>query len=88
MISHVSPDAGPKSSFSGSVVEGFGFPAGDSPERIAALRGASGELPDTVLIYMGINDYGWGGRGTRLDRRLPAGRQDVPSRILLGMPDG
>lgn len=61
MISHVSPDAGPKSSFSGSVVEGFGFPVGDSPERIDALRGASGELPDTVLIYMGINDYGWGG---------------------------
>lgn len=88
MISHVSPDAGPNSSFSGSVVEGFGFPAGDSPERIAALRGASDELPDTVLIYMGINDYGGGGRGTRLDRRLPAGRQDVPSRILLGMPDG
>lgn len=47
--------------FSGSVVEGFGFPAGDSPERAAALAGADGELPDVVLVYMGINDYGWGG---------------------------
>lgn len=47
--------------FSGSVVEGFGFPAGDSPERVAALAGADGELPDVVLVFMGINDYGWGG---------------------------
>lgn len=49
------------SSFSGSVVEGFGFPAGNSDERVAALRGADGELPDVVLVLMGINDYGWGG---------------------------
>ena len=47
--------------FSGSVVEGFGFPAGNSDARVAALRGADGALPDVVLVLMGINDYGWGG---------------------------
>ena len=52
------------SSFSGATVEaaeGFGFPAGDSDERVRALAGAGGELPDAVIVFMGINDYGWGG---------------------------
>lgn len=49
------------SSYSGSVVEGFGFPAGCSEERARALVGRSGELPDIVLVLMGINDYGWAG---------------------------
>lgn len=52
------------SSFSGATVEaaeGFGFPAGDSDERVCALAGADGELPDAVIVLMGINDYGWGG---------------------------
>lgn len=49
------------SSFSGSVVEGYGFPAGNSEKRITSLLGAQGECPDVVLVYMGINDYGWGG---------------------------
>lgn len=33
-------------SFSGSVVEGFGFPAGNSDERVRALVGATGEIPE------------------------------------------
>ncbi len=52
------------SSFSGATVEaaeGFGFPAGDSDERVRALAGAGGDLPDAVIVFMGINDYGWGG---------------------------
>lgn len=52
------------SSFSGATVEtaeGFGFPAGDCNERVRALAGAGGELPDAVIVFMGINDYGWGG---------------------------
>lgn len=52
------------SSFSGATVEaaeGFGFPAGDCDERVRALAGAGGELPDAVIVFMGINDYGWGG---------------------------
>lgn len=61
VIDHFGGHLVANSSFSGSVVEGFGFPAGVSEERISAIRGASGELPDVVLVYMGINDYGWGG---------------------------
>lgn len=52
------------SSFSGATVEaaeGFGFPAGDSDERVRALAGTDGELPDAVIVLMGINDYGWSG---------------------------
>ncbi len=61
VISHFGGHLVANSSFSGSVIEGFGFPAGNSEERIAALLGPKGERPDAVLVYMGINDYGWGG---------------------------
>lgn len=61
VIAHFGGHLVANSSYSGSVVEGFGFPAGCSPERAAALVGAGGELPDVVLVFMGINDYGWGG---------------------------
>lgn len=47
-------------SFSGSMVEGAGFPAANSVERIAALS-KDGAAPDTILVFIGINDYGWGG---------------------------
>ncbi len=47
-------------SFSGSTVEGFGFPAGVSFERLHALKSDT-ETPDLILMYMGINDFGWGG---------------------------
>ena len=46
--------------FSGSMVEGAGFPAANSPERVAALA-KGGVAPDVVLAFIGINDYGWGG---------------------------
>ena len=43
-------------SFSGSMVEGAGFPAGDSQERVEAL--GNGDLaPDAIVVFMGINDY-------------------------------
>lgn len=61
VIDHFDGHLVANAAFSGSVVEGFGFPAGDSSERVAALAGADGELPDVVLVFMGINDYGWGG---------------------------
>ena len=47
-------------SYSGSMVEGAGFPAGNSAERIAALA-RDGQTPDVILVFIGINDYGWGG---------------------------
>ena len=47
--------------WSGSMVEGDGFPVGQSFERIAALaRPSDGVKPDDIIIYYGINDYGWG----------------------------
>lgn len=46
--------------YSGSLVEGAGFPAGNSVERVAALA-RDGEAPDMVIAFIGINDYGWGG---------------------------
>ena len=49
------------SAWSGSMVEGAGFPAASSPERATALLGSDGQVPDAVLVFIGINDYGWGG---------------------------
>lgn len=46
-------------SFSGSRVTGGGFPAACSAQRIAALQ-RGGYVPDRILIYMGINDFGNG----------------------------
>ena len=61
VIDHFDGHLVANSSFSGSVVEGYGFPAGNSEKRTTSLLGAQGECPDVVLVYMGINDYGWGG---------------------------
>ena len=61
VIDHFGGHLVSNSSYSGSVLEGFGFPGGNSDERIAKLVGEDGERPDVVLVFMGINDYGWGG---------------------------
>lgn len=47
-------------SFSGSMVQGDGFPAGRHPSRANQLLGDDGCAPDAVLVFIGINDYGWG----------------------------
>lgn len=47
-------------SFSGAMVQGDGFPAGHDPARVRQLLGDEGRMPDAVLVFMGINDYGWG----------------------------
>lgn len=46
--------------FSGGMVAGAGFPAARTPERARQILGAAGETPDEVLVFIGINDYGWG----------------------------
>lgn len=46
-------------SYSGSMVEGAGFPAAEDPRRAADLA-PGGRVPDEVLVFMGTNDYGWG----------------------------
>lgn len=53
-------------SYSGSMVAGEGFPAATSPERIASLTGPNGEAPTDILVFLGINDYGWGGTANQL----------------------
>ncbi len=67
------------SAWSGSMVEGAGFPAASSPERAAALLGPDGQAPDAVLVFIGINDYGWG-------RRRGAGRRPQPRHAALHRP--
>lgn len=47
--------------WSGSMVEGAGFPAASSRERVEALLGPAGDAPDVVITFIGINDFGWGG---------------------------
>lgn len=60
VIEHVGGTFLANASFSGSMVEGAGFPAGQSQERVDQLAGPQGEHPDAILIFMGTNDYGWG----------------------------
>lgn len=72
-------------SYSGSMVEGFGFPAGSCPERAAQVLGPNGESPDDILIFYGINDYGWGGAVAQAQGR----GTNVPVWFdLLGYPEG
>lgn len=58
--------------WSGSMVDGAGFPAAKSPERAAALLGEDGETPDVVIAFIGINDYGWGGAAAQAAGRSHA----------------
>lgn len=76
VIAHFGGELLANASYSGSMVEGADFPAGNSPERIAALGGTvpacgssdaavaynpmSESHPDVILAFIGINDYGWG----------------------------
>ena len=53
-------------SFSGSMVEGDGFPAACSARRIGQVAGPAGESPDEILVFVGTNDYGWEGSRRRL----------------------
>ncbi|MBO4288982.1 MAG: SGNH/GDSL hydrolase family protein [Lachnospiraceae bacterium] len=46
-------------SFSGSRVSGTSFPSALCEERLGNLRTQTAD-PDVILIYMGVNDYGYG----------------------------
>ncbi|MCI2242776.1 SGNH/GDSL hydrolase family protein [Adlercreutzia faecimuris] len=72
-------------SFSGSMAEGAGFPAGCSSERIAQVAGPDGEAPDDILVFIGINDYGWAGA-----RAQAAARSEAMPRCpeALAVPEG
>ncbi len=78
-------------SFSGSMVEGAGFPAGNSDERVAALS-RDGVAPEVVLVFIGINDYGWGGAAAQAAGRgnaLPVclGPDDLGEAQVAGVAD-
>lgn len=46
-------------SYSGSKVSGQAFPAGNCRERIMCLHDSEC-TPDLILIYLGLNDFGYG----------------------------
>ena len=60
VINHFDGELLANAAWSGCVCEGNVFPQGASERRIAALE-QDGKTPDDILIYIGINDYGWGG---------------------------
>lgn len=78
VIEHLEGTLLANSAFSGSLVEGAGFPAGSSQERIDAVA-HNGAQPDVVMVFMGINDYGWGGAAAQAAGRGNA----IPSAINL-----
>ena len=58
VINHFDGELLANAAWSGCVCEGNVFPQGASERRIAALE-QDGKTPDDILIYIGINDYGW-----------------------------
>lgn len=77
VIEHLGGRLLSNASYSGSMVEGAGFPASSSPERVSQLAGPNGQAPDVVLVFMGTNDYGWGGAAAQA-----AGRSQAAPRCL------
>lgn len=69
--------------WSGSMLEGAGYPCGNCNERVAALSEGDAS-PDDILVYYGINDYGWGGPDAQA-----RGRGSAMPRCLIqaGLPD-
>ena len=67
LIQHFGGELLKNGSFSGSLVEGGFFPAGDSDARADAVLGDNGEAPDVIVCFIGINDYGWGGAKMNAD---------------------
>lgn len=59
VIAHFDGELAVNGSYSGSMAEGAGFPAGQCAERAEVLADAGS--PDDVVVFLGINDYGWGG---------------------------
>lgn len=66
VATHYGASVAANASYSGSMVAGEGFPAATSSERIASLAGPGGEAPTDILVFLGINDYGWGGTANQI----------------------
>lgn len=71
VVAHFGGELLANGSWSGSMVEGAGYPAAWSPERVAALADG-GRVPDDIVAFIGINDYGWGGAAAQAAGRSAA----------------
>lgn len=82
VIKHLDGELLANGAWSGSVVEGTVFPQGASKERAEALA-KNGEAPDDVLVFFGINDYGWGSGYAQ----VAAGSPNAPKELAESCPD-
>ena len=82
VINHFDGELLANAAWSGCVCEGNVFPQGASERRIAALE-RDGKTPDDILIYIGINDYGWGSAYAQ----ICGGSPNAPAELVASCPD-
>lgn len=82
VINHFDGELLANAAWSGCVCEGNVFPQGASERRIAALE-RDGKTPDDILIYIGINDYGWGSSYAQ----ICGGSPNAPAELVESCPD-
>lgn len=82
VINHFNGELLANAAWSGCVCEGNVFPQGASERRIAALE-RDGKAPDDILIYIGINDYGWGSAYAQ----ICGGSPNAPAELVASCPD-
>lgn len=82
VINHFDGELLANAAWSGCVCEGNVFPQGASERRIAALE-RDGKAPDDILIYIGINDYGWGSAYAQ----ICGGSPNAPAELVASCPD-
>lgn len=92
VISHLNGTLLVNGSWSGSMVQGQGYPAAWSPERIAALS-RDGIAPDEILVFLGTNDYGWATAAAQACGRSSAtpaclNLEDYPESVAGAAPAG
>ena len=92
VISHLNGTLLVNGSWSGSMVQGQGYPAAWSPERIAALA-RDGIAPDDILVFLGTNDYGWATAAAQACGRSSAAPaclnlEDYPESVAGAAPAG
>lgn len=77
VIEHFGGQLLANSSWSGCVVQGSEFPVAASNARCEALA-TRGQAPDDILVYVGINDYGWGSG----EAQVAAGAASAPQSLV------
>lgn len=82
VINHFGGELLANAAWSGCVCEGSTFPQGASERRIRALA-KDGKAPDDILVYIGINDYGWGSAYAQ----ICGGSPNAPAELVESCPD-